>query len=65
MKQVGLLVSKFTAALEEASVAHTVKTYDGVGHAFWKSVSQVEQREEPVLSAYRQTTSFLKEYFAT
>ena len=48
----------------QADVEHEVVSYYGAGHAFWKSVGQVEREEMPVIAGYRLTTNFLKGYFA-
>ena len=60
---VGLLMAALVCAKEIVGVEHIVVSYDGVGHAFWKSVEQVEQEEMPIIAAYRQTTNFLKGYY--
>ena len=57
------LVSGFATALSSADVDHTVKTFDGVGHAFFSSVAQVEKQEAPVYEAFELSTQFLKDFF--
>jgi carboxymethylenebutenolidase len=57
------LLENFQDALEEANVKNEVKIYDGVGHAFWKNMEQIEQGDEPQASAYRQCTKFLNDFF--
>ena len=54
------VLEKFRSALKEANVDHTVQTYDGVGHAFWKDMEQIRRGEQPQLGAYQQVTGFLK-----
>ncbi|KAL3898532.1 MAG: hypothetical protein SGARI_006649, partial [Bacillariaceae sp.] len=57
------LLESFQDALKEANVDNNVKIYDGVGHAFWKNMEQIEQEEEPQVSAYRQCASFLRDFY--
>jgi carboxymethylenebutenolidase len=57
------LLAKFRTALTEAQVENNVRIYDGVGHAFWKDMEQIEKGDQPQLEAYQQVTSFLKEQF--
>ena len=40
-----------------------VHVYDGVGHAFWKDMEQIERGQQPQTDAYEQCVSFLREYF--
>ena len=55
---------QFQTALTEAQVESNVRIYDGVGHAFWKDMEQIEKGDQPQLEAYQQVTSFLKEQFS-
>jgi len=56
------LVDQFDAALKEARVVKSdVTVYDGVGHAFWKDMEQIEQKEQPQYDAYRRVVGFLKQ----
>ena len=57
------LLDKFRAALVGSNVEHDVRVYDGVGHAFWTDMGQVERGEEPQTRAYEQCTSFLRQFF--
>ena len=57
------LLDKFQIALGEANIVNDVRVYDGVGHAFWKDMEQIERRQQPQTDAYKQCVSFLREYF--
>ena len=39
--------------------------YEGVGHAFWSDVSQIEREEMPQITAYRKATRFLRDFYQT
>ena len=54
---------RFKAALAQARVEHEVTCYDGVGHAFWKDMGQISREEMPQIAAWRQSTSFLRNFF--
>ena len=54
---------RFRTALEEARVEHEVISYDGVGHAFWKDMGQIEREEMPQIAAWRKSTGFLRDFF--
>ena len=60
----GPVVDKFREGLAAGGVEHDVVRYDGVGHAFWKDMAQIQREEAPQIDAYRRTTAFLKDYFA-
>ncbi|EOD08330.1 hypothetical protein EMIHUDRAFT_312010 [Emiliania huxleyi CCMP1516] len=55
--------ARFQSALAEAGVEHDVTCYEGVGHAFWKDMGQIERRETPQIAAWRQSTTFLRTFF--
>ena len=55
--------NRFRAALEEAGVEHEVVSYNGVGHAFWKDMGQIEREEMPQIAAWRLSTAFLRNFF--
>lgn len=55
--------ARFRSALAEAGVEHDVTCYEGVGHAFWKDMGQIERRETPQIAAWRQSTTFLRTFF--
>ena len=38
-------------------------SYDGVGHAFWKDMGQIEREEMPQIAAWRKSTGFLRDFF--
>ena len=57
------LLDKFQIALDEANIVNDVRVYDGVGHAFWKDMEQIERGQQPQTDAYEQCISFLREYF--
>ena len=57
------LVDGFRRALAAAGVQHEVVAYEGVGHAFWSDVQQIEREEMPQLAAWRLTTNFLRTFF--
>jgi len=57
------LLDKFQTALNEAQIDNVVRIYDGVGHAFWTGMDQIERGDEPQTSAYLQCTDFLKQFF--
>lgn len=57
------VIAKFRESLREAGVEHEVRSYDGVGHAFWKSMAQIEKREAPQIEAWLLTTRFLRNFF--
>ena len=57
------LLDKFQLALDEANIVNGVRVYDGVGHAFWKDMEQIERGQQPQTDAYEQCISFLREYF--
>ncbi len=57
------LLNEFRTALDEANVIHDIRVYDGVGHAFWSDMKQIERGDEPQISAYRQCTDFLRQFF--
>jgi len=59
------LLDKFRSALEGSGVEHVLRVYDGVGHAFWTDMGQVERGEQPQTKAYEQCTSFLRRFFCT
>lgn len=53
----------FETALQDAPVAdYELKVYEGVGHAFWKDMQQIERREQPQYDAYQQVVHFLREH---
>ena len=54
---------KFQIALDQANIVNDVRVYDGVGHAFWKDMEQIERGKQPQTDAYEQCISFLREYF--
>ena len=47
----------------QAGVEHTVVSYDGVGHAFWKDMGQIARQEAPQAEAYELATGFLRVFF--
>lgn len=53
------LLESFQDALTQANVKHDVQVYNGVGHAFWKDMDQIERNEQPQSDAYRLITDFL------
>ena len=55
--------NRFRVALEEAGVEHEVVSYNGVGHAFWKDMGQIEREEMPQIAAWRLSTTFLRNFF--
>ena len=57
------VVDGFRDALAEAGVEHTVVSYDGVGHAFWKDMGQIARQEAPQTEAWRLATGFLRAFF--
>lgn len=57
------LLEKFKEALNAAQVENDIQIYDGVGHAFWSDMEEIERGDEPQLSAYRQCTNFLRQFF--
>lgn len=57
------LLEDFNRALNEAKVKSNVQIYDGVGHAFWKSMEQIRRGDQPQLQAFQQCTSFLRGFF--
>ena len=57
------VVDGFRDALEEAGVEHTVVSYDGVGHAFWKDMAQIARQEAPQTEAWQLATGFLRAFF--
>lgn len=57
------LLDKFQIALDQANIVNDVHVYDGVGHAFWKDMEQIERGQQPQTDAYEQCISFLREYF--
>ncbi|KAL7452256.1 hypothetical protein ACHAWC_003992, partial [Mediolabrus comicus] len=59
------LLDNFQSSLDEAGVENDVCVYEGVGHAFWKDVSQIERGDQPQASAYKQCTSFLQKFFSS
>ena len=40
-----------------------MRVYDGVGHAFWEDMGQVERGERPQADAWAQCVGFLRAYF--
>ena len=56
-------VTRFREALEEAGVEHEVQSYNGVGHAFWKDMGQIEREEMPQFAAWGLSTNFLRNHF--
>jgi len=59
------LLDNFQSSLDEAGVENDVCVYEGVGHAFWKDVSQIERGDQPQASAYKRCTSFLQKFFSS
>jgi carboxymethylenebutenolidase len=59
------LLHKFQSSLNDAGVDNDVRVYKGVGHAFWKDVSQIERGDQPQADAYDQCTTFLREFFSS
>ncbi len=59
------LLDKFQSSLDDAKVDNNIRVYDGVGHAFWKDVGQIERGDQPQLDAYNQCTTFLREFFSS
>lgn len=59
------LLEDFQQALRQAKVEGSdVRIYDGVGHAFWKDMAQIQRGDEPQTQAYKQCTDFLHKFFA-
>ncbi|CAB9508220.1 sirohydrochlorin [Seminavis robusta] len=58
------VIQAFERALQEAQLQDdsTITVYPNVGHAFWKDMQQIEQKQEPQISAYQQVVGFLKEH---
>jgi len=59
------LLDNFQSSLNDAGVDNDIRVYSGVGHAFWKDVSQIERRDQPQTDAYNQCTTFLREFFSS
>ena len=59
------LLEIFQSSLGEAGVEHDVRVYEGVGHAFWKDVDQIERGDQPQADAYEQCTAFLRGFFSS
>ena len=59
------LLDTFQSSLDDAGVDNDVRVYEGVGHAFWKDVSQIESGDQPQADAYNQCTTFLREFFSS
>ena len=59
------LLDNFQSSLDDAGVENDIRVYDGVGHAFWKDVDQIERGCQPQLDAYNQCTTFLREFFSS
>ena len=59
------LLDKFQASLDEAGIENDVRVYEGVGHAFWKDVNQIERGDQPQTDAYQQCTTFLQKFFSS
>lgn len=59
----GKLLESFQKSLDDANVVHDIQIYDGVGHAFWSDMKQIEQGDEPQTSAFRHCTTFLRKFF--
>lgn len=57
-------VDAFKANLEAAEIEHEVVSYYGVGHAFWKDMSQIRDEQMPQLAAWRLSTAFLRSFYA-
>jgi len=57
------LLDSFRQALNDANVENDIRIYDGVGHAFWTDMEQVQRGDEPQTGAYKQCTEFLRGYF--
>jgi len=57
------LLDSFRQALNDANVENDIRIYDGVGHAFWTDMEQVQRGDEPQTRAYNQCTDFLRSYF--
>lgn len=57
------LLDKFQSALNKAGVENDVRVYDGVGHAFWSDMEQIERGDRPQEEAYGQCISFLRRFF--
>jgi len=57
------LLDSFRQALNDANVENDIRIYDGVGHAFWTDMEQVQRGDEPQTGAYNQCTDFLRSYF--
>ena len=49
--------------LQKKQVEHDVRVYDGVGHAFWEDMGQVERGERPQADAWAQCVGFLRAFF--
>lgn len=58
------VIAAFREALGNAKVEHDVQVYDGVGHAFWEDMGQIERQEEPQTAAWNQIIRFLRDFFA-
>ena len=41
-----------------------VISYNGVGHAFWADMAQIEGEQMPQIAAYRLATNFLRGFYA-
>ena len=50
-------------SLQKNQVEHDVRVYDGVGHAFWEDMGQVERGERPQADAWAQCVGFLRAFF--
>ena len=59
------LLDNFQSSLDDAGVDNDIRVYDGVGHAFWKDVSQIESGDQPQSDAYNQCTTFLRDFFSS
>jgi len=57
------LLDSFRQALNDANVDYDIRIYDGVGHAFWTDMEQVQRGDEPQTGVYKQCTDFLRGYF--
>jgi carboxymethylenebutenolidase len=57
------VVEEFQNALDSAKVESNVRIYDGVGHAFWKDMQQIQRGEQPQTQAYAQCSDFLRKFF--
>lgn len=56
------LLEKFEDALKQAVPDYNLQVYPGVGHAFWKDMEQIQQKQQPQYDAYQQVVTFLQEH---